>query len=46
MTKETTYAGMLGDLIRLTAALAANAAEIPHLEGTRTRLDKMLADTP
>ena len=43
MAKETTYAGMLGDLSRLTAALAANAAEIPHLEGTRTRLDTMLA---
>jgi hypothetical protein len=44
MAKETTYAGMLGDLSRLTTALAANAAEIPHLEGARTRLDKMLAD--
>jgi hypothetical protein len=43
MTRETTYAGMLGDLSRLTAALAANAAELPHLEGTRTRLDTMLA---
>ena len=44
MAKETTYAGMLGDLSRLTAALAVNAAEIPHLEGTRTRLEKMLAE--
>ena len=44
MAKETTYAGMLGDLSRLTAALAANAAEIPHLEGTRVRLEKMLTD--
>jgi hypothetical protein len=44
MSKETTYAGMLGDLAQLTAALAANAAELPHLEGTRLRLAKMLAD--
>ena len=44
MAKETTYAGMLGDLVQLTAALAANAAEVPHLEGTRVRLEKMLAD--
>jgi hypothetical protein len=39
MAKETTYAGMLGDLRRLAAPLAANAAELPHLEGTRLKLE-------
>lgn len=45
MTRETTYAGMLGDVTRLIAALAANSADLPHLEGTRTKLEKLLADT-
>jgi hypothetical protein len=30
---------MLGDLRRLAAPLAANAAELPHLEGTRLKLE-------
>ena len=39
-----TYSGSLGDLGRLVAALTANAAELPHLEGVRVRLEKMLAE--
>jgi hypothetical protein len=42
MAKETTYAGKLGDLARMGAALAANAAELPHLEGVRTRFEATL----
>ena len=41
MARETTYAGLLGS----TTALAANAADLPHLELTRTKLDQLLADT-
>jgi chromosome segregation ATPase len=40
MAKQTSYSGMLGDLARLSDALTANAAEIPHLEGIRARLEK------
>jgi len=40
MAKQTSYSGMLGDLARLSDALTANAAEIPHLEGVRARLEK------
>ena len=44
MAKETTYAGRLGDLGRMTAALSANAAELPHLEGVRLKLDATLSE--
>jgi hypothetical protein len=42
MSKETTYAGMLGDIQRLNTALAANAADLSHLEGPRLRLEDVL----
>jgi hypothetical protein len=42
MAKETTYAGVLGELSRFDAALEANAADLTHLEGTRTRLRTLL----
>ena len=45
MTRETTYAGLLGSTTALTTALARNAADLPHLELTRTKLDQLLADT-
>jgi len=35
---------MLGDLGRMTAALAANAAELPHLEGVRLKLAANLSE--
>jgi hypothetical protein len=41
--KETTYAGMLGDLQRLVTSLTANSAELPHLETPRLKLEKLLA---
>jgi hypothetical protein len=44
MPRETTNAGKLGYLARFSAALAANATELNHLEGARTRLDKMLGE--
>ena len=44
MTRETTTSGKLGDLAQFTAALAANAPELPHLEGARVRLEKLLGD--
>jgi chromosome segregation ATPase len=40
MAKQKSYSGMLGDLARLSDAMAANAAEIPHLEGIHARLEK------
>ena len=43
MAKETTYAGMLGDLQRLSTALSANSGELTHLEGARTKLERLLA---
>jgi hypothetical protein len=45
MARETTYAGLLGSTTALTTALAANAADLPHLELTRTKLDQLLTDT-
>jgi len=42
MSTETTYAGVLGDLRRLDAALEANLAEIPHLQGSRERIQLLL----
>jgi len=44
MAKQSSYSGMLGDLSRLVAAMTANAAELPHLEGVRARLEKTLAE--
>lgn len=44
MAKQTSYSGMMGDLVRLTAALTANAGELPHLEGVRARLEKTIAE--
>jgi predicted nuclease with TOPRIM domain len=46
MTKQDkSYSGMIGEVARLTTALAANAADLPHLEGVRGRLEKILAET-
>ncbi len=42
MSKETTKKGKLGDLERLTSSLAANAEELPHLEGSRNQLGTLL----
>ena len=42
MAKETTQTGILGDLQRLRASTDANAAEIPHMEGTRLKLGALL----
>jgi hypothetical protein len=44
MAIDKSYSGMLGGLARLTAAMAANSADLPHLEGVRGRLEKLLAD--
>ncbi len=44
ITQEKTYSGVIGSLARLTAALGANAADLPHLEGVRGRLEKILAE--
>ena len=41
---ETTYAGILGALTRLDAALDANAAELGHLDGARQRFAVMLSE--
>ena len=38
MSKETTLKGKFGDLQRLMAALSANSADLPHLEGSREQL--------
>jgi len=42
MPRQATYSGSLGDLTRFSAALSANAADLPHLEGARVRLADML----
>ena len=44
MARETTKSGKLGNLTRFNAALAANAAELPHLESSRLRLDRTVTD--
>jgi hypothetical protein len=44
MSQEKTYAGVLGDLTRLNAAVTANGAELTHLEGPRARLEKLVSD--
>jgi hypothetical protein len=40
---ETTYAGKLGDWQRILTPLAANAADLPHLEMPRAQLATLLA---
>jgi hypothetical protein len=42
MAKQTTYDGILGDLQRLSVSLNANAQELGHLEGSRTKLETLL----
>ena len=42
MTKETTNAGKLGKLQRLSTALNANGADLPHLEGSRAQFVALL----
>lgn len=42
--QETTNAGKLGSLVRLSASLNANAPDLPHLEGIRARFDKLLGE--
>jgi hypothetical protein len=44
MSKQ--YSETIGDLARLTAALGANATELPHLEGVRGRLRRPLPLPP
>ena len=41
--KETTDAGVVGSLQRLESKLAANSADLPHLEAPRAQLRAMLA---
>ena len=43
MSKETTYAGMLGEWERWITALLANVAQLAHLELPRTELASLLA---
>lgn len=43
MAQERTYAGVMGNIQRLSTALEANSAELPHLEGARQRLTTLLA---
>jgi hypothetical protein len=42
MLRENTNAGMLGQLMRFSAALAANSAELAHLEGLRVRFESLV----
>jgi hypothetical protein len=42
---ETTYAGKLGDWQRILAPLAANAADLPHLEMPRAQLATLVTQT-
>jgi hypothetical protein len=42
MPQETTYSGFLGEAKRLIQSLLANAAELPHLELSRIRLEELL----
>ena len=43
MSKETTYAGKLGDLQKLVTVLESNSAELAHLTGARERIEILLA---
>ena len=42
MIRERTNAGMLGQLVRFGAALAANSTELAHLEGMRARFASLV----
>lgn len=42
MSKETTQAGIIGGLQRLQTSLDTNAAEIPHIDGGRTKLKTLV----
>jgi hypothetical protein len=42
MTRETTNAGKLGKLQKLSMALAANSGDLPHLQGSLTQLATLL----
>lgn len=44
MSRETTYAGRLGDWRRLLASLEANAAELTHLEASRGKLETLWSE--
>jgi hypothetical protein len=44
MLRQNTNAGMLGQLLRFNAALAANSDELEHLEGMRLRLASLIAE--
>jgi len=44
MLREKTNAGMLGQLVRFGAALAANSTELVHIEGMRTRFEKLVSE--
>lgn len=43
MTKETTYSGILGEMQRFHASMAASIAEIPHLELAHARFGEILS---
>ena len=42
MSKETTYAGKLGDWRRLLLAVLANMAQLPDLQGIVSRLEALV----
>ena len=44
MTRQTTRAGKLGKLHKLSAALSANGGDLPQLEISRARLAALLAE--
>jgi hypothetical protein len=42
MNRETTYKGILGDWEQLNKMLSENSAELPHLEGSRLKMEEFL----
>jgi UDP-N-acetylmuramyl tripeptide synthase len=44
MPSKRTHSGVLGELARISAALSANADDLTHLEGPRTRLATILTE--
>jgi hypothetical protein len=44
MLREKTNAGMLGQLVRFSASLAANSSELAHLDGMRLRFEKLVSE--
>jgi hypothetical protein len=44
MIRENTNAGILGQLMRFSAALAANSTELEHLEGMRLRFASLVSE--